>query len=64
MNAGVDNQILEKFLRGEKLATSEEASAIERVVRLLSFEASTLGEGSPNRARRGMWPWRRARTAG
>jgi hypothetical protein len=64
MNAGSDNQALEKFLRGEKLATSEEASEIERVVRLMSFEASTIGEGGPNRARRGIWPWRRARAAG
>ncbi|MSQ19962.1 MAG: hypothetical protein EXR39_10485 [Betaproteobacteria bacterium] len=60
MIEGSNNQALGKFLRGEKLATSEEASEIERVVRLISLEVSTVGEGGPDRTRRGIWPWRRA----
>ena len=61
MVEGSNNQALDKFLRGEKLATTEEASEIERAIRLMSFEVSAIGESGPDRTRRGIWPWRRTR---
>lgn len=61
MHEGSFNQVLAKFLSDEKVATSEEATEIERVIRLVSLEVSTLGEGSTHRNAGRWWPWRRAR---
>ncbi len=55
--------MLAKFLSNEKVATTEEATEIERVIRLVSWEVSTLGEGTNNGNRRKWWPWRRVRSA-
>ena len=63
MYKGSFNHVLAKFLSGEKVATNEEANEIERVIRLMSWEVSTLGNSVSVLSRRSWWPWRRGRSA-
>ncbi|MFN0306231.1 MAG: hypothetical protein ACKVQU_38415 [Burkholderiales bacterium] len=63
MYKGSFNHVLAKFLSGEAVATNEEANEIERVIRLMSWEVSTLGNSVSVLSRRSWWPWRRGRGA-
>ncbi|MFM9884871.1 MAG: hypothetical protein ACKVQT_17745 [Burkholderiales bacterium] len=63
MYKGSFNHVLAKFLSGEKVATHEEAIEIERVIRLMSWEVSSLEDSVSVLNRRSWWPWRRGRGA-